>query len=188
MIGIIILFVVCSFAVLYRSVLAINHNVPFRDVDLNANYEIPQSNMTLTRELFVENSELQSSFGQYGFYADIYKRNEFERLIIVRPVNWYVYSIDDTFYYLTYVAGHKCLATQCSTITLRAIDGWQNKKSHFVHGCLNVPQTELLNIFSPCNFYVVRHRVSLDSFFEYSEERSLTIVEILNYLLKNEKL
>lgn len=188
MIAISIVFCICVIVILYRSVLVTNHNVPLRDIDLDGNFEVPQTNMTLTREVFVENSELQSAFGQYSFYADVYKRNESERLIIVRPINWYVYSVDDVFYYLTYVAGHKCLPNQCSTITLRAIDNWQNKKSTFVHGCLNVPQTELLNIFSPCNFYVTKHRVSLDSFFEYSEERSLTIVEVLNFLLKNEKL
>lgn len=130
----------------------------------------------------------QSSFGQYLFFADVYKRTEIERLIVVRPINWYVYSNNDHFYLLTYVAGHRCLPTQCSTINLQSIANWRNEKSRLVHGCLNISQIELLSIFAPCNFYVEHYRVSLDKFFENSDDQSLTIIEILNYLLENEKL
>lgn len=156
--------------------------------NLPLDLELPQTTYKSIEELF--SIKIDADYSML-FYADIYKRRKDERLIIIRPINWYVYSIDNKFYFLTYVAGNKCLPDQCSTINLQAIKNWKGKKSKFIHGCLNISLIQLLNIFAPCNFYVRHHRVSLEKFLnstEGDEKHKVTIVEFLNFLISQEKI
>ena len=156
--------------------------------DLQIHTGVPQTLNLEAVETFVKYTADQTSFAQFSFYVDVYRRNANERLLIVRPIGWYVYSVDDDFHYLTYVAGHKCLPDQCSTIRLHAIDDWENVDSTFDHGCLGISQIELLNIFAKCNVNVRYARYSLDDLLENSADKSVTVVEVINHLLRYERL
>lgn len=126
-------------------------------------------------------------------------RRRYDGLIVVRPVDWYVYySRGENFYYLTSAldtgrGGRRvCSSDECSAMVLEPIPPNAHKKSRLPRTtCLTVTRLELLSIFARSSTEWPRRIVSLDDMLEEEEEEEsstfpktrVTVVEILNRLM-----
>lgn len=126
---------------------------------------------------------------QNVLWAELYKnKNNLDSLVIVRPLNWYVYQTGAIFYYMTYVVNNKpCLPSQISCIKLVASQQPTTDETvdKLVTTCLNIPQYSILKIFTTCTQHIETSVVSLDVLLETaSKEEPLTLIKILNYLIE----
>lgn len=128
-------------------------------------------------------------------------RRRYDGLIVVRPVDWYVYySRGENFYYLTSAfdtgRGKRrvCSSDECSAMILEPTPpNTAHKNDRFPRTtCLNVTRLELLTIFARSSVEWPRRVVSLDDMLEAEElkkssstlsETRVTIVEVLNRLM-----
>lgn len=129
-------------------------------------------------------------------------RRRYDGMIVVRPVDWYVYySRGENFYYLTSAfdtgRGERrvCSSDECSAMILEPVSRSPNSDTHKNNRfprttCLNVTRLELLSIFARSSVEEWPRRiVSLDDMLEEEEEESsrktprVTVVEVLNRLM-----
>lgn len=128
---------------------------------------------------------------QYGLndsasvvYADVIRR-ELDGLVIVRPVNWYVYyKLGGKFYYLTNVA-RGCSSSECSAVMLTPTMDHESRRSTLREVCLNASLPALLSLFTgdaSCH----RLRVPLDKELEQRRHWSspMTVINVLNMLIE----
>lgn len=127
-------------------------------------------------------------------------RRRYDGMIVVRPVDWYVYySRGENFYYLTSAfdtgRGERrvCSSDECSAMILEPVSRSPNSDTHKNNRfprttCLNVTRLELLSIFARSSVEEWPRRiVSLDDMLEEEESSPktprVTVVEVLNRLM-----
>lgn len=144
-------------------------------------------------------------------YCEIIRRR-YDGLIIVRPVNWFVYyERGESFYYVsssaTSKSGIRCTDTETPCLILTPIDesSLQNSNKRMRFGCLNVPFVTLASLFAQFKRSKISNRdydevnlydrvddtdcdcdgyavIPLDSLLETSGKH-VTVVTIVNYLI-----
>lgn len=109
---------------------------------------------------------------------------------MIRPLDWYIYYIRGSeFYYLTnasFANGRSCSKAESSCLVLETVENHNETLSKFYIKCLNATMSNLLTMFERRE----KITISLDEFLDAGGTRknSLTIVEILNYLIENRHL
>lgn len=133
--------------------------------------------------------------------ADIMKRQH-DGLIIVHPLEWYVYyRPGNHFYYITntFSKSIACAPTECSVLIMEPRDQItidQSRRSNdndnddrepsstpspqWNTGCLTTSRVELLSLFLHAE--CARRTIALDSLLEHTNE-PVTIIDVLNHLL-----
>lgn len=178
---VVILYAIYSTYVVFRS------STTFTETDLLAGdgaLDLPQNAWFRASRLWMRQQHAAISSTAI-LYADIIRR-EYDGLIVIRPINWYVYyTREQNFYYLTNNSGAKCEKYETPCLTLRAVERSESKKSNFTKCCLDVSFVTLMSIFARRRQqFEGRKVISLEPLLQIDSTEHITITMVINYLIQ----